>query len=108
MGTEKISHNCVRHRLTKIGKRAGIPYGDGPRNAKGERTGFVFHCFRHTRISRWVAMGFSDELIRRASGHQNLEAYRKYIHLDPQHVMRLVADSKPVIVRLSAVAGGAK
>jgi hypothetical protein len=39
-------------------------------------------------------MGFSDEIIRRATGHKSLEAYRNYVKLDPHVVMRLVKDSK--------------
>ena len=35
-------------------------------------------------------MGFSDEIVRRASGHKNLEAYQQYVKLDPSVVMRLV------------------
>jgi integrase len=63
-------------------------------NKKGERIGIVFHCFRHTRTTKWVEMGFSDEIIRRATGHKSLEAYRNYVKLDPHAVMRLVQDSK--------------
>ena len=77
-------------------ENAGIIYGDKAVNKKGERIGTVFHCLRHTRISKWVEMGFSDEIIRRASGHRSLEAYQQYIKLDPHAVMRLVEkkDSK--------------
>jgi len=71
-------------------KKAEIPYGDNTLNKKGERIGIVFHCFRHTRITIWVEMGFSDEIIRRASGHKDLKAYRNYVKLDPSVVMRLV------------------
>jgi hypothetical protein len=35
-------------------------------------------------------MGFSDEIIRRATGHKSLEAYQQYVKLDPAAVMRLV------------------
>ena len=37
-----------------------------------------------------VSLGFSDEIIRRATGHASLEAYRNYVKLDPSSVMRLV------------------
>jgi integrase len=76
-------------------KRAGIIYGDKPTNEKGERIGVVFHCLRHTRTTKWVEMGFSDEIIRRATGHKSLEAYRNYVKLDPSVVMRLVDTSDP-------------
>lgn len=72
--------------------RAGIVYGDRAVNKKGERIGVVFHCLRHTRTSKWVEMGYSDEIIRRATGHRSLQAYQQYIKLDPHAVMRLVAD----------------
>ncbi|MCJ7596193.1 MAG: site-specific integrase, partial [Desulfobacterales bacterium] len=71
-------------------KRAGIPYGDKLLNKKGEKAGVVFHCLRHTRTTLWVLAGFSDEIIRRATGHASLKAYQYYIKLDPSAVMRLV------------------
>jgi hypothetical protein len=33
--------------------------------------------------------GFSDEIIRRATGHASLEAYRNYVRLEPATLMRL-------------------
>jgi integrase len=71
-------------------ERAGLPHGDKLLNDKGERIGLVFHCLRHTRTTKWVEMGFSDEIIRRATGHKSLEAYQRYVKLDPSAVMRLV------------------
>jgi integrase len=81
MISEKMRYSC---------SRAKIVYGDNPVNEKGERIGIVFHCLRHTRTTRWVEMGFSDEIIRRATGHRSLEAYQQYVKLDPAAVMRLV------------------
>jgi integrase len=69
---------------------AKVPYGDKTLNAKGERPGVVFHCLRHTRTSKWIEMGLSDEIIRRATGHMSLEAYKQYVDLDPAVVMKLV------------------
>ena len=71
-------------------ERAELLYGDKLFNDKGERIGLVFHCLRHTRTIKWVEMGFSDEIIRRATGHKSLEAYQRYVKLDPSAVMRLV------------------
>ena len=45
---------------------------------------------RHTRASKWVEAGFSDEIIRRATGHRSLAAYQQYVKLDPYAIMRLV------------------
>jgi integrase len=70
--------------------RAGVIYGDKPVNKQGERIGIVFHCLRHTRTTKWVEAGFSDEIVRRATGHKSLEAYQRYVKLDPAAVMRLV------------------
>ncbi len=81
--------------LKPICGKAGIVYGDKAVNKKGERIGIVFHCFRHTRTSKWVEMGFSDEIVRRATGHKTLEAYQQYVKLDPNVVMRLVEDKNP-------------
>jgi integrase len=81
--------------LKAICGKAGIVYGDKEVNKKGERIGIVFHCFRHTRTSKWVEMGFSDEIVRRATGHKTLEAYQQYVKLDPNAVMRLVEDKNP-------------
>lgn len=75
-------------------ERASVVYGDKPKNLKGERIGIVFHCFRHTRTSKWVEMGFSDEIIRRATGHRSLAAYQQYVKLDPNAVMGLVENPK--------------
>ena len=71
-------------------EKAGIPYGDKAVDAKGYKIGFVFHCLRHTRTTAWVMAGYSDEIIRRATGHATLAAYQKYIKLDGLAVMRLV------------------
>ena len=40
--------------------------------------------------SEWVMAGFSDEIIRRATGHKSLAAYQNYVKLDPFVIMRLV------------------
>lgn len=71
-------------------EKAKVPYGNKLINAKGERIGIVFHCLRHIRTTLWVKMGFSDEIIRRVTGHRTLEAYQQYIKLDPEAVMMLV------------------
>ena len=80
----------ITYKMKACCRCAGIPYGDKVFNEKGERIGVVFHCLRHTRTTRWVEMGYSDEIIRRATGHKSLEAYRNYVRLDPAVVMRLV------------------
>jgi len=90
----KFSPMTIMFRMKTACEKAGGIYGDKPVNAKGERIGVVFHCFRHTRTSKWVSMGFSDEIVRRATGHQSLEAYQQYIKLDPATVMRLVKKPK--------------
>lgn len=74
--------------------KGGVIYGDKPANKKGERIGVVFHCLRHTRTTKWVEMGFSDEIVRRATGHKSLAAYQRYVKLDPAAVMRLVENTK--------------
>jgi integrase len=91
---QKFYPVLIRLRLRSCCEKAKVPYGDKLLNKKGERIGIVFHCFRHTRTTKWVEMGFSDEIIRRATGHKSLEAYRNYVKLDPHVVMRLVKDSK--------------
>jgi integrase len=88
------NNDKICKRFARCCRRAGLPQGDKLRNEKGERIGLVFHCLRHTRTTTWVEMGFSDEIIRRATGHKSLEAYHKYIHLDASVVMRLVDNSK--------------
>jgi len=74
---KKFTKNMITKRMKKACKRAGIVYGDKPVNTKGERIGIVFHSLRHSRTTKWVEMGFSDEIIRRATGHKSLEAYQK-------------------------------
>jgi integrase len=88
----RYNPNKISLAFMRLGQEIGILYGDKLLNEKGERIGIVFHCFRHTRTTKWVEMGFSDELIRRATGHKSLEAYRNYVKItDPSAVMRLVA-----------------
>lgn len=83
----------ISKRFKRACKRAKIDHGDKLLNVKGERIGLVYHCLRHTRVSQWVDAGYSDEIIRRATGHKSLEAYRRYIKLKPSVVMRLVSGS---------------
>ena len=82
----------IKYHLEKACTGAQIPYGDKTLNEKGEKIGIVFHCLRVTRTTLWVAMGFSDEIISRATGHKSLESYRRYVKImDARPVMRLVA-----------------
>jgi len=90
----KIYREIIEYWMKKACKDAKIPYGDKAFNKKGERVGIVFHCLRHTRTTKWVEMGFSDEIIRRATGHKSLEAYRNYVKLGPHVVMRLVTEKE--------------
>lgn len=85
-----FSKYTVDDRMEAVCKKAGVPYGDKLLNSKGEKVGIVFHSLRHTRTSRWVEAGFSDEIVRRATGHRSLQAYQMYVKLDPAAVMRLV------------------
>ena len=72
-------------------KKLRMPYGEKLLKKKGEKVGIVFHCLRHSRTSKWVEAGFSDEIVRRATGHKSLDAFKRYVHLDPAVVMRLVS-----------------
>jgi len=87
---KKYTNVRIADKMRCLCKRSDISYGDKLLNQKGERIGIVFHCFRHTRTTIWVEMGYSDEIIRRATGHKSLEAYQQYSKLDPSAVMRLV------------------
>ena len=87
---QKYTNVSISQTMKRICEKAGVPYGDKLLNKKGERAGVVFHCLRHTRTTKWIEMGFSDEIIRRATGHKSLEAYQRYVKLGPQSVMRLV------------------
>lgn len=49
----KFYRASIKARFETVCRRAGVIYGDKPKNAKGERIGVVFHCFRHTRTSKW-------------------------------------------------------
>ena len=87
----KYNRELVRNKMWAVCTDAGVIYGDKAVDKKGARIGVVFHCLRHTRTTKWVEMGFSDEIIRRATGHRSLEAYQRYVKLDPHAVMRLVS-----------------
>jgi integrase len=86
----KADRDGIAWRLERLCKQVGIAYGDKPIDTKGRRCGIVFHCFRHTRVSNWVKAGFSDEIVRRASGHHSLAAFQTYVKLDAHTMMRLV------------------
>jgi integrase len=90
----KLTSTRITSWMKPLCIKAEIAYGDKLLNKKGERIGIVFHCLRHTRTTRWVEEGFSDEIIRRATGHKSLEAYRNYVKVGPAAVMRLVKSSK--------------
>jgi integrase len=92
----------ISYNMKAVCEKAKLPHGDNTRNHKGEKIGIVYHCLRHTRTTLWVKMGFSDEIIRRATGHKTLEAYRTYVKLGPQSTQCLVKQSnKSVTKRLS-------
>lgn len=80
----------ISARMKNLCKRAEVPYGDKLVNEKGEKIGVVFHSLRHTRTTIWLEMGYSEEIIRRATGHKSLEAFRRYVKPDPGMVMYLV------------------
>jgi integrase len=84
----------IANRFKRLCIKAGLPQGDKLKNAKGERIGLVFHCLRYTRTTLWIQAGFSDEIVRRATGHKSLEAFRRYVQPDPTIVMRLVQDGR--------------
>ncbi len=71
-------------------RKASVAYGDKIEK-DGQRQGITFHSLRHARITAWITQGFSDEIIRRASGHHSLDAYRAYVDIrDPHPIMNLV------------------
>jgi integrase len=84
----------ISWKFAQLCGRAGVTHGDKSLNGKGERVGVVFHCLRYTRTTKWVEAGYSDEIVRRATGHKSLAAYQTYIRLDPSVVMRLVQDQR--------------
>ncbi|PQP35219.1 hypothetical protein C6A37_03650 [Desulfobacteraceae bacterium SEEP-SAG9] len=89
----------IGEKLRAACKKAEIPYGDKNFDKKGNRVGVVFHCFRNTRTTKWVEAGFSDEIIRRATGHRSLSAYQQYVKLGPSAVMRLVDTSESLATK---------
>gem|GEM_PF-2014465 len=90
--SQNYSRQNLANHMRSTCKKAGVPYGDKIFTKKGEKAGIVFHCLRHTRTSLWVEAGFSDEIVRRATGHASLEAFKVYVKLDPATVMRLVSN----------------
>jgi integrase len=83
-------YRTVTNRLKSACKKAWVPYGDRELDDKGHKKGISWHSFRVTRVTRWIQKGFSDELIRRASGHQTLESYKRYANPKKHAVMLLV------------------
>jgi len=91
----KYTNVRISNKVLHLCKRAKVQHGDNLLNKKGERVGIVFHCLRHTRTTKWVEAGFSDEIVRTATGHKSLAAYQQYVKLDPSAVMRLVDGQNP-------------
>lgn len=87
---EPYGSDSIKNFMKSTCKRAGVTYGDKARNLKGYRTGLVFHSLRHSAITRWIRRGYSDEIIRRISGHKDLSSYRKYVHLEAVDLMDVV------------------
>ena len=79
--------------MRKCCKNAGVPHGDKLLDEDGNRIGVVFHSLRHTRVTKWVEAGWSDQVIMKATGHKSLDVYRGYVHLDASAVMRLVSET---------------
>ena len=100
----KFSKHKVKYYMQRTCKKAKVIYGDKVVNKRGEKIGIVFHSLRKTRITKWVEMGFSDEIIRRASGHKSLDAYREYVKLGPQSVMCLVENATKTLQNRSKAA----
>ena len=94
----------ISYNMKTVCEKAKLPHGDNTRNHKGEKIGLVFHCLRHSRTSLWVQMGFSDEIIRRATGHKTLEAYRNYVKLGPQATQCLIKQSDKRVTKTLSTA----
>jgi len=86
------SYFTVLKKLEAACKKSGVLYGDRELDHKGHKAGISWHSFRVTRVTRWIQKGFSDELIRRASGHESLESYKRYANPKKHAVMLLVED----------------
>jgi hypothetical protein len=67
---------------------AGLAQGHKAVNTKGEAIGEVSHRFRHTSTTRWAQAASSDKSIRRAIGHNSLEACGTYVKFHSSMVMR--------------------
>ena len=92
----------IIRKLAEACRRAGVPYGDNIKDENGRlkltpeglRWGITFHCFKTTRVTRWIELGYSDELISMAVGTTDLKTLREhYVRMDPGTVMFLVDDS---------------
>jgi integrase len=93
------STTVIPYRMEMACKRAGVAYGDKIKEddlGNKFRPGIVFHCIRHSRISKWVEEGWSDSHIRLASGHKDIDSYRIYVKMDAASVMTLVGGPREV------------
>jgi integrase len=86
----------VTGKFKAVCKKAGIPYGDKLVDEKGNRLGVVVHSFRCTRTTKWIELGLSDEIIRRATGHKSLDSYQQYANPQLPALMKLVNGGKSV------------
>lgn len=68
-----LSYNGLRHVITRIGHRAGIPR-------------LHPHLFRHTLSVKYLINGGDVMTLRLILGHATLEVTRTYVHLAEAHV----------------------
>jgi len=68
-----LSYNGLRHVITRIGHRAGIPR-------------LHPHLFRHTFAVKYLINGGDVMTLRLILGHATLEVTRTYVHLAEAHV----------------------
>jgi integrase len=89
---EAFDRACVRAGLYIKEVRRKDRYG---KSSITKRSGFVFHCLRHTWASWHVMNGTPLEVLQKLGGWASLDMVQKYAHLAPGHVARFAGNATP-------------
>ncbi|MGO9578003.1 MAG: tyrosine-type recombinase/integrase, partial [Desulfobaccales bacterium] len=73
------SVSCLKKSFTTACKRAGIE-------------NFCFHDFRHTAINNWRLQGNDYFRIMAATGHKDLDVFKRYNTVSQEELRKLVGE----------------
>lgn len=78
-GTEPMTRDALSRRFTAVCHKLGFE-------------GVVYHCLRHTFISRLVMLGIPIVTVQKLARHKDIKMTLRYAHLYPEHKAEALAD----------------